>query len=339
MPRCRVSRWQGFGPLARRSITVGVAGMLALLLLAPAHASAQGPLQRQAPRPSQPLPLSSTPDPTSPQISLAPNSGPVGTTLTVQGSDWPAQSSVQFKYSDTNCASPDVQNSPNAPTATADKAGRFSASFVWPAVPHTGAWYVCPVTSDGAASSSGAFNVQSTSAPTVSLTTKGPFTLGQRITVQGLNWLPGGLTIALSLQPVKGNSSFPLEQSPISLIGSGAIGPITVTIPGYLLPGQYMLVASAENEALLATTDPFEIDSLPTPTPTPSPSPSPSPSPTAIITPTPTPTHPQKPTEHHIGGTLLALLVISGGMALAFALVGAALLIYLVRSRRQALAE
>ncbi len=100
-----------------------------------------------------------------------------------------------------------------------------------------------------------------------------------------------------------------------------------------------MLVASAENEALLAKTAPFEIDALPTPTPTPSPSPSPSPTPTAIITPTPLPIHPQKPPEHHIGGTLLALLVISGGMALAFALVGAALLIYLVRSRRQALAD
>lgn len=340
MPTGRASRrWQGFGPLARRALTIGVAGIAALLLLAPAQASAPGSHQRQALRPSQPLPLSSTPDPTAPQISLTPNIGPVGTTVTVQGSDWPAQSSVQFKYSATSCTSPDVQNIPNAPTATVDKAGSFSASFTWPAVSSTGIWYVCPVTSDGAASSSGAFNVQSTSAPTVNLTTKGPFTLGQRITVQGLNWLPGGLTIALSLQPVKGNTSFPLDQSPISLIGTGAIGPIIVTIPGYLLPGQYMLVASAENEALLAKTAPFEIDALPTPTPTPSPSPSPSPTPTAIITPTPLPIHPQKPPEHHIGGTLLALLVISGGMALAFALVGAALLIYLVRSRRQALAD
>jgi hypothetical protein len=270
---------------------------------------------------------------------LNPNIGPVGTTVTVQGSDWPAQSSVQFKYSATSCASPDVQNIPNAPTTTVDKAGSFSASFTWPAVPHTGAWYVCPVTSDGAASSSGAFNVQSINPPTVNLTTNGPFTLGERITVQGLNWLPGGLTIALSLQPVKGTTSFPLDQSPISLIGTGAIGPIIVTIPGYLLSGQYMLVASAENEALLAQTDTFEIDAPPTPTPTPSPSPSPSPSPTATITPTSLPTHPQKSPEHRIGGILLALLVISGGMSLAFALVGTALLIYLVRSRRHALAD
>lgn len=339
MPTSRAARkWQGFRPLARRSITFGLAGMMALLILAPAQASAPGPRQIRASLASQQLPLGSTPDPASPAISLAPNQGPVGTTVTIQGSNWPAQSSIQLKYSSVGCASQDVQNIPNAPTPTADKTGSFSASFAWPSVSSTGAWYVCPVTSDGAASSKATFTVLSTSAPTVSLTTKGPFTLGQRITVQGLNWLPGGLTIALSLQPVKGNTSFPLDQSPISLIGTGAIGPITLTIPGYLLQGQYMLVASAENEALLAQTAPFEIDAPPTPTPSPSPSPSPSPTPSPTSTPTPPPVHTQPP-NHRIGGTLLALLVISGGMALAFALVGAALLIYLVRSRRKALAQ
>lgn len=336
MPTGQARRWQGF---ALQSITLGFVGMLTLLILAPANVNAQTP----DPHPAHPfLPsqqLGSTPDPASPVIGLTPNSGPVGTTVKVQGSDWPVQSSVQFKYSDTSCTSTDLQNIPNAPTATVDKAGSFSASFVWPAVPSIGTWYVCPVTSDGTASSTGDFKVLSTNAPTISLTTKGPFTLGQQITAQGLNWLPGGLTIALSLQPTGGNSSFPLDQSPISLVSTGAIGPVTITIPGYLLSGQYMLVASTENEALLAQTAPFEIDAPPTPTPSPSPNPSPSSTPSPTNTPTPLPPPSQKPSDHHIGGTLLALLVISGGMALAFALVGAALLIYLVRSRRNALAE
>src|SRR5690349_9686635 len=133
MPTCQAAkRWQGF---TRRSITFGLAGMMALLILTPAHARVPGSHQVQPLLASQQLPLGSTPDPASPAISLTPNTGPVGTTVTVQGSDWPAQSSVQFKYSGVGCASPDVQNIPNAPTATADKTGSFSASFVWPSVP------------------------------------------------------------------------------------------------------------------------------------------------------------------------------------------------------------
>src|SRR5215472_18653900 len=89
-----ISRWQG---IVRWSATLGVAGMLALFGLLPQGAGAQntGPQQAHSSlRPDLPI---STPDPGSPAFSLSPNSGPVGTTVSFQGSGWPAKSIVLLK--------------------------------------------------------------------------------------------------------------------------------------------------------------------------------------------------------------------------------------------------
>ena len=154
---------------------------------------------------------------------------------------------------------------------------------------------------------------------------------GQTMTVQGQNWFPGGWSISFSLQRVHSAGSFFLEASAISRF-NGTFDPTTITIPTYLPPGSYVLVATMEQQALRAQTGAFTIS--PTPTPTPTATLSPSPTPPIIITPTPATSHPRSPsTAHRLNGTLLALVIISGSMALAFALIGTALLIYLVRSR------
>jgi hypothetical protein len=160
--------------------------------------------------------------------------------------------------------------------------------------------------------------------------TKGPFMPGQQITVQGKNWFPGGWSISFALQRAHSAGSFPLEESAISLF-NGTFS-TSVTIPPYIPAGSYVLVATMEQQALQAQSGIFTI--LATPTPTPTPTPSPSPTPPIIVTPTPIISHhPPPATPHRLSGTLLALVIISGGMAFAFALIGAALLIYLLRSR------
>jgi hypothetical protein len=176
------------------------------------------------------------------------------------------------------------------------------------------------------------FNVLSLSPPTLTILTKGPFKPGETMSVQGQNWFPGGWNISFALQPARSNGSFSLEETTTSLY-NGTFNPTLITIPAYLSPGSYILVATMEQQALEAHSSAISILAPPTPTPTATPSPSPTP----VITVTPTPprqSHSQpSSTTHHPGGTLLALVIISGGMALSFALIGAALLLYLLRSR------
>jgi hypothetical protein len=278
-----------------------------------------------------------TPVPVPPTIIPTPNQGPVGTLVTLQGTGWPAGSQVLISYdSDATCADPNLTELSPDPKPTVNSAGTFSANFLWPTVSALGSWYICAATSDNAAAQNAAFTVLSLSPPSVTITTKGPFMPGQTMTVQGKNWLPGGLYIAFSLRPSKTKTSYPLEEFAISL-QNGTFSPTPITIPPYLPPGNYVLVATMEQQALEAQSGVIKIAATPTPTPTATPSPSPTPLITVI--PTSSINHQQTPPPaHHLTGTLLALVIISGGMAFSFALIGLALLIYLKRSRPTPLA-
>jgi hypothetical protein len=266
-----------------------------------------------------------------PVIIPTPNQGPVKTLVTLQGTDWPPESQIILSYdSDSTCAGPNLTELSTDPNPTVNSTGGFTASFSWPAVPTTGPWYICAATSDHAATRAAVFNVLSLSPPTLTLLTKGPFMPGQTMIVQGKNWLPGGWNISFALQPAKSTASFPLEETVISLF-NGTFEPISITIPTYLAPGNYILVATMEQQALEAHSSAITINAIPTPTATATPSPSPTPPPP---TPTPILTNQQPPsTPHKLGGTMLALVIISGSMAVAFALIGTILLIYLVRKR------
>ncbi len=319
----------GWQSLLRWLILLAFACIIALSSLMEESSGAH--TQGQAHSPFSPWLTNSTPGPDFPTLLLTPGSGPVGTMVNVQGSNWPSGSTVLLKYSSTDCDSPDAQEIPHDPKPAVDSAGNFSARFPWPAVSDTGLWHVCAVTSDGTIASD-SFNVLSLTPPSVSIVTTGKIQLGQTITVSGQNWLPGGLLIAFSLQPVGSDASFFLEGYAVSLI-NGAFDPrsTTLTIPATLRPGSYILIASAEQEALQAQTSAFTITAAPTPTPSPTPSPSPTPEATSTPTVSPAP-HPQPP-HHQLSGPLLSLLIISGSMALLFALAGTALLLYLARSR------
>jgi hypothetical protein len=274
----------------------------------------------------------STPAAAAPTITATPAQGPVKTLVTLQGNGWPTGSQVLIFYdSDSNCTSPNLTELSPDPKPTANSSGAFSTSFSWPAVATTGLWYICAATSDHAATATAAFNVLSLAPPSLTILTPGPFMPGQTMIVQGQNWLPGGLFIAFSFQPVGANTSYPLEEYAVSLQNGTFSTATPITIPSYLPPGNYVLVATMEQQALEAQSSPITIVATPTPTPTATPKPSPTP----LITVTPTPIGGQKSpsTAHRLSGTWLTLVIISGSMALAFALTGTTLLIYLLRRR------
>jgi hypothetical protein len=197
---------------------------------------------------------------------------------------------------------------------------------------------LCAATSDGLIVASNTFQVLALNPPSVAITHTGTITPGQQLSVQGANWLPGGLLITFALLPARSNTSIPLNTTAISLLG-GAFSS-SITLPLTLSAGKYTLLASAEQQALQAQTASFSV--APPPTATPSPSPSPEP-PTPVVTPSPTPAPikkqaPPSPSKK-LTGLSLGLVIISGGMALSFALIGAALLIYLRKTRPDLVAE
>ncbi len=309
-----------------------VVSAIAVLGLLPEGAGAQ-PLKSPA-RPAgrqSALWAASTPG-SSPTITPTPAQGPVKTLVTLQGTGWPAGSQVMLYYdSSSDCAASNLTELSSDPQPTASNSGAFNVSFSWPTVSATGVWYICATTSDGAAAAVASFDVLSLSPPSLTILTKGPFMPGQMLTVQGQNWFPGGWNISFALQPVKSSASYSLEETAISLF-NGTFDSTSLTIPTYLPPGSYVLVATMEQQALEAQS--AAITLLAPPTPTPTATPSPSPTPIITVTPTPSRGHAQPASPpRRLSGTLLALVIISGGMALSFALIGAALLLYLMRTR------
>jgi hypothetical protein len=277
------------------------------------------------------VPPGSTPEGDTPVVSLTPSNGPVGTLINVQGAGWPANTQLLLKYGqDPTCIT--AQELSPDPKPTTDSAGSFAASIAWPGVPQLGGWLLCVVTSDGLSIASDSFQVLALTPPSVSITSTGAIMTGQQVSVQGTGWLPGGLLITFALQPAKSSISIPLNDTAISLLG-GAFS-ASITLPVTLPAGKYTLLASAEQQALQARTSTFSVS--PTPTATPSPTPSPAP-PTPVTTPSPTPPPIKKQTHPAPAKTLtglsLGLVIISGGMAFSFALIGTALLIYLHKTR------
>lgn len=308
---------------------------VAILSLAPRSAAAS-----QHSIPQSALHPLDTPTPGAPTLSLAPGSGPVGTLVTLLGSGWPRGSQIIIRYDDVpTCDDSNLQELPSDPKPQVTASGSFIATFPWPTVSQKETWYVCAATSDNAASGAAPFQVLSLNPPSITISPSGTLMPGQVITVQGQNWFPAGLLIAFELRSTDAKTIIPLEEDTSSLV-NGALLPVTITIPASLPPGSYILLASAEQQALQAQTSAFTVSANPTPTPSPSPSPTPMPSPSATATSTPARNqHPTTSLPHsQINGTLLALILISGGMALVFALIGAALLAYLLRTRPGALA-
>ena len=319
MPWQKASGWLFMTLLSATMVTSFLPGRAYAQSLGPASLDPQ----------SQP---STTPAANSPLIIPSPSQGPVKTLVTLQGTDWPPESQVLLSYdNDPGCSGPNLTELSPDPKPTANSAGRFSASFSWPTVSETGSWYICAETPDHVATATAVFNVLSLSPPSLTLLTKGPFMPGQAITVQGQNWLPGGLYISFALQPVQSTASFPLEETAISLF-NGTFEPISITIPLYLTAGSYILVATMEQQALEAHSSAITIEASQTPTPTATPSPSPPPLISATATPIIGNQHPPS-TPRRLSGTMLALVIISGSMALAFALIGGTLLMYLMRKR------
>jgi hypothetical protein len=306
--------------------------MVAIMNLTP-HGAAAYTLHHSTPQSA--LRPNDTPTPGPPALSITPSSGPVGTLVTLQGSGWPPNAQIILRYDDVpTCDSPNLQEIPSDPKPQVSAAGSFSAPFPWPKVSQKGTWYACAATSDGAVFDATPFQVASLNPPSITISPSDHLMPGQTISVQGQNWFPGGLPIAFELRSSDGKTIISLTEVTYSLI-NGTLAPVTIHLPANLSAGNYVLLASGEQQALQAQSPPFNVNANPTPTPDSSPSPTPMPSPSVTITSTPPASvrPPTNPSHPQISGTLLALILISGGMALVFALIGAALLVYLLRTR------
>lgn len=327
-------RWQMFGIVPLCGVFLAFAGLI--------FSSGTPPISSK----STIMPLASfqghippggTPEADAAVITLNPPSGPVGTLISVQGVGWPANTQLLLKYGqDPTCAT--AQEFSPDPKPTTDSSGNFTATVAWPSVPQPGGWLLCAVSSDGLSIANASFQVLALNPPSVSITQTGTIIPGQQLSVQGANWLPGGLLITFALLPAHSTISIPLNTTAISLLG-GAFS-ASITLPLTLPAGKYTLLASAEQQALQAKTASFSV--APTPTATPSPTPSPEP-PTPVVTPSPTPAPIKKqtppPSSKKLTGLSLGLVIISGGMALAFALIGIALLLYLRKTRPRLVSE
>ncbi|MGH2514591.1 MAG: hypothetical protein ACRDHP_02960, partial [Ktedonobacterales bacterium] len=203
---------------ARRvaSASILAAGLCVLLLLAgaagllPRHVAAATAFA--APFPIQPNASISLVSPSS-------GKGPVGATLTVQGSGWTAnQVAIGAASSAAGCVSPNAGggNGWLATLATASVSnGAFNQSFTWPSTLSTSATYaLCAISAlggqpaaTGGVAAAQTYTVRSSQPPTLSLSSS-TVQVGQPFTITGSNFY-GMPTINISINTVFNQSVSP----------------------------------------------------------------------------------------------------------------------------------
>ena len=133
-----------------------------------------------------------------PGVTVSPDSGSVGTHVTVSGSHFKAGDKIVVGFSNGDCSS-GVTNISGA-SGTVGSDGTFVIPFVWPNTPK-GSYSVCAVdqTNGNTYQSSNPFQVLSTDPPTITIS--GPVQAGQPVQVSGKNFLPGGGTVEVLYGP------------------------------------------------------------------------------------------------------------------------------------------
>ncbi len=127
-----------------------------------------------------------------PGVSITPDSGSVGTHVSVHGSNFKAGDKIIVGFSSGDCSSGVTNISGAEGTVGGD--GTFIIPFVWPSTPK-GSYKVCAIdqTNGNTYTSDKPFQVLSTDPP--SITISGPVQAGQPVQVTGKNFLPGGGTV------------------------------------------------------------------------------------------------------------------------------------------------
>jgi hypothetical protein len=273
--------------------------------------------------------------------SSSPSSGPIGATISVNGSGLaPAGAAVTFGYTTTSCSQAGfnaANTSDSDPTVKSD--GSFSGWFVWPST-SMGMYTVCIKITGNSSSTvvpASSYQVLSTSAPSVSVD-HSSYKVGDKITVTGSNFYPSGTAVTIKLAAPDGSKASTLGNS----VTTDSKGSFTQV---YKAPGNptgtLVIVAtggSGSPPPLQATSSHFAIKKKPeaTPTPTPTsepastpilpppvfvgtPTSAPAPSPTVALAPMPAPvvTPTTSPSSNLLGGRLPLILAIGLGALLA----------------------
>ena len=216
-------------------------------------------------------------------VASSPSSGPVGTTISVSGSDWNEAdgTSVSFGYEvNSNCSI--VSDSQNGSL----RGGSFSGWFRWPSGTPLNTYSVCAMI-ENAMAVAGNFSVLSSSPPTVAIS---PSTLtpATRATISASNYYPAGTPVNFAW--VSGNTVIENLNSATSDTSGTAI--LTFTVPKLsIASGSYTIDASAgsgQPASLFSSTNFTYSAPIVSPSPTPQPSPRPSPTMTPTVTPTTT---------------------------------------------------
>jgi|GEM_PF-1094747 hypothetical protein len=225
----------GLRPHAR--LFAAAAALALLLFAAPLLTGAFAPLQIANIQAIQAQPLKSptatdtptnTPVTTPPHISLvSPSSGkgPVGAHVTVQGSNFSGSSATLFGATQSDCG-----GQTGSLTTASVSGGTISTTFIWPLSFSPRTYYICAA---GMTSSSAAYQVLTSSPPTLSLSAS-TIQMGQQLIIQGSNFagLPSGATVALTestTQPSSGNAI----TLPVNAVADGNGGfSVTWTVDG-----------------------------------------------------------------------------------------------------------
>ncbi len=272
-------------------------------------------------------------------VSSSPSSGPIGATISVNGSGLaPAGASVVFGYStNANCATGfNAANTSNSnPTVQAN--GSFSGWFVWPSETAVGPYTVCVEISSASNTiyaTASSYQVLSTSAPSVSVD-HSSYKVGDNISVTGSNFYPSGTAVTIKLE-APGRSHASTLGNPVTTDKNGSFSHV------YKAPGSptgtLVIVATGGSGSLpplQATSSQFDIKKIATATPIPPPpvlvatttpapaltdTPTAAPSPTVAPTPTPVRvvvTHTTSASGNLLGGRLPMILAIGLGTLLA----------------------
>ena len=136
-----------------------------------------------------------------PALVVTPDNGPVGTHLSLNGSNFHAGDTITIGYTTGTC-SPNVTTISGA-TGTVAGDGSINISFTWPAT-GTGDFTLCAIDGSNAYPSSNKFHVTSANAPAITVTS--PVNAGGQVTVKGTNFLlTNGGTVEVLYGPQGGN--------------------------------------------------------------------------------------------------------------------------------------
>lgn len=183
--------------------------------------------------------------------------GPVGTRVTVHGSNWLAYSSVALYLTS---AARNCNGAVSVGTFATDAGGSFSAGFLWPAAAsQTGAYYACGTQANkGTFFSRSTFTLLSSSPAALSFTPKAVIA-GDTITISGSNWLPAPQTINLVIVPC----ATLCQQPPVAhlqvVTGNDGTFSQQVTISAGAASAGYYVQATNSQAALSATAGPIQV--------------------------------------------------------------------------------